>query len=314
MRDVLVVGSLNLDLVTRVARLPGPGETVLGGDLVHLPGGKGANQALAAAGGAGVTRLVGRVGDEPLGRRYREELARRGVDTGGVLVTAGVPTGRAFIAVADDGENSIVVMPGANARVTASDVDSALGRGPAVLLLQLELPLPVVGPAAVRGAALGCRVLLNASPIQAIPAELVRLADPLIVNRHEAGRLAAREHPGVGPGRRDRAGAGGDAAVGPGEPAEVAVVADRLRALGARSVVVTLGAAGAYVSTVDFSGSVPAPAVTAVDTTGAGNVFAGTLAAELARGTPLADAVGPAVAAASLTTTRLGAQDWRFDA
>src|SRR5215218_5331261 len=161
---VVVVGSLNIDLVTRVERLPGPGETVLGGDLGQWPGGKGANQALASAAAGVPTRLVGRVGAESEGIRYRAELGRRGVDTTGVTGTPGVSTGRAFIAVAANGENSIVVIPGANRHVTGSDVDGALSRSDAVVLLQLELPMPVVVQAAGRAAALGIRVVLNASP------------------------------------------------------------------------------------------------------------------------------------------------------
>jgi ribokinase len=269
---VVVVGSLNIDLVTSVERLPRPGETVLGGDLRRLPGGKGANQALAAAAAGASASLIGRVGADPLGERYRVELARRGVDTTAVRVTPDVPTGQAFIAVAADGENSIVVMPGANAAVTVSDVDQALTARGTVVLLQLELPLPVVRHAALRAAALGNRVVLNASPARALPDDLLRLADPLLVNRHEAALVG-------------------------GVP---------------RSLVTTRGGDGAAVSTGGPLVRVPAPAVEVVDTTGAGDVFAGTLAARLAEGVPLLEAVRPAVSAASRAVTRPGAQDWDF--
>jgi ribokinase len=187
---VVVVGSLNVDLVTRVERIPRPGETVLGGDLATLPGGKGANQALAASRAGAATTLVGRVGADALGPAYRAGLGRRGVDTAAVLDTPGVATGQAFICVSTDGENSIVVVPGANARLTESDVDNGLTAAGPVVLLQLELAVPVVLHAAQRAAALGGRVVLNASPARTLPAELVRLADPLIVNRPEAAVFA----------------------------------------------------------------------------------------------------------------------------
>jgi ribokinase len=285
---VVVVGSLNVDLVTRVERIPLVGETVMGGDLVTLPGGKGANQALAAARAGAPTALVGRVGDDALGRTYRAELGRRGIDTTAVLDTAGVATGQAFICVSAEGENSIVVVPGANHRLTESDVDDGLSAAGAVVLLQLELPLPVVLHAAGRAVAFGGRVVLNASPVRPIPADLLGLADPLIVNRPEAALLA-------------------------GDSGEADELAGRLLALGARSVVITLGRDGAHASTVDESEYVPAPPVEVVDTTGAGDVFAGTLAAHLAAGVPLLAAVRPAVASATHATTYVGAQGWSFD-
>jgi ribokinase len=290
---VVVIGSLNIDLVTRVERLPRPGETVPGGELAWLPGGKGANQALAAAVAGARTRLVGRVGADQLGRTYRTELARRGVDTGAVLVTPGVATGQALITVAADGENSIVVVPGANAHLTAADVDSWVGRaqlGPGALqLLHLEIALPVVAHAARRAAERGARVMLNPSPVRELPPWLLRLANPLVVNRHEAALLS---------------GAAG------GEPAHLAAA---LLARGVPAVVITLGPAGAWLSTPDGSVEVAAPAVTCVDTTGAGDVFAGTLAAGLAAGTPQPASLPPAVAAASHATTYAGAQGWAFD-
>jgi ribokinase len=293
----VVVGSLNVDLVTRVERIPRPGETVMGGDLAALPGGKGANQALAAARTGAATTLVGRVGDDAFGPRYRAELGRRGVDVSAVLDTPGVATGQAFICVSADGENSIVVVPGANARLSESDVDMSLPPGDAVLLLQLELPLPVVRHAAQRAAAHRGRVVLNASPVRPVPPELLRMADPLIVNRHEAGLIAAL------------VAGSGSAADGP----DAATLADRLLALGVRSVVITLGRDGAYASTVDGSARVAAPPVEVVDTTGAGDVFAGTLAAHLSAGAPLLDAVQAAVHTATQCTTHPGAQGWSFE-
>jgi ribokinase len=274
--DVVVVGSLNIDMITRVDRLPGAGETVLGGDLVLRPGGKGANQALAAAKAGAPTRLYGRVGADALGVAYRAELGRRGVDPSGVLITPDVATGRAFIAVAADGENQIVVVPGANGRMTESDVDIVAP----LLLVQLELPLAVVLTAARQAD----RLILNASPVRELPDALLARADPLVVNRHEASLLAGSAS--------DQAG--------------------RLHARGVRSLVITLGEAGAVVSTQEGSTRVAAPTVDVVDTTGAGDAFAGTLAARLAAGASLLEAVRPAVEAASRAATVEGAQDWTF--
>jgi ribokinase len=210
-------------------------------------------------------------------------------------VTRGRATGQAFICVRADGENSIVVLPGANADLTESDVDAglpALAPGGGVVLLQCELAPAVVGYAAGAAARRGYRVVLNASPVRDLPPELLRLADPLVVNLAEAGQLAGvPDAPGV---------------AAPGE------VARRLLALGVRSAVITMGGAGAFVSTVDESASVPAAAVEVVDTTGAGDAFAGTLAAHLAAGVGLVAAVRPAVEAASRATTHAGAQDWSF--
>ncbi|MCX4964754.1 ribokinase [Streptomyces sp. NBC_00654] len=268
---VVVLGSLNIDLVTHVARHPGAGETVLGRGLTVLPGGKGANQAVAAARAGARVRMVGRVGDDDGGRRYLAALDADGIDTAGVVPAPGEPTGQAHIAVDDLGENTIIVIPGANGAVTGADVDRAAGalEGAQVLLLQLETPMPAVVRAARLADRAGVRVVLNASPTAEVPPELLRLADPAVVNEHEYEAL--------------------------GE--------------GARSVCVTLGARGARWGEHE---AVP-PAVDAVDTTGAGDCFAGTLAARLAAGDSPADALGAAVAAGARATTWSGAQGRSFD-
>ncbi|MGY1686789.1 ribokinase [Geodermatophilus sp. SYSU D00867] len=284
--SVTVVGSLNEDVLVAVGRLPGRGETVVGRAAVLAPGGKGANQAAAAGrlAGSGVA-MVGRVGDDPAGERQRAALADAGVDTALVLPTPGHPTGSATIPVEDgSGENLIVVVPGANGELTPEDVDVPAVRRAAVVLLQLEVPLPTVRAAA--DAASGT-VVLTPAPPQPLPPELLRRVAVLVPNEHELVQLA-----GADPGPR--------------APTELAALA---RTLGAAATVVTLGARGALVVPADGPVLLQAPPpVEPVDTTGAGDCLCGALGAALARGADLAGAVREAVAAAALSTTGPGAR------
>ena len=278
---VVVVGSANADLVVALERRPAAGETVLGGDLRTLPGGKGANQAVAAARLGVVTAFVGRLGDDANGALLRSSLLAAGVDVAGVRTDA-APTGVAVVLVTPDGDNSIVVAPGANGRVTAADARQDVVAGAAVLLLQRE-----IDPTASLAAALHCRgrVVLNLAPSGPVPAELLARADVLVVNEHEAADLLDGEH--LPPAR----------------------AAERLRALGPATVVVTLGSAGAIA--VDGDGTVhqvAARAVTAVDTTGAGDAFTGALAWRLAAGDDLGAALATAVRVGTLAVTLPGAQ------
>jgi ribokinase len=283
---VTVVGSLNEDVLVRVERLPGRGETVVGGEVVLAPGGKGANQAAAAARlGPGVA-MVGRVGDDGAGDRQRRALADAGVDVAAVRTTPGVPTGTATIPVEEaSGENLIVVVPGANGRVTAADVDVPAVRTADVVLLQLEIPLDAVRAAA---AAADGTVVLTPAPPRALPADLLDRVDVLVPNEHELTQLA------------------GEPACERG-PAELAALARRV---GRRSVLVTLGARGALL--VPEDGSPPLlqapPAVVPVDTTGAGDCLSGALGQALAAGRSLREAVRWAVTAAALSTTGPGAR------
>ena len=282
--SVTVVGSLNEDVVVTVERLPGRGETVIGSAVAVLPGGKGANQAAAAGRlGAGV-HMVGRVGADPAAGRQLAALADAGVNVGRVQRTDGAPTGTATIPVeADGGENLIVVVPGANGELTATDVDVESVHRAGVLLLQLEVPLPAVQAAA---AATRGTVVLNPAPPRTLPAELLARVDVLVPNEHELVRLA-----GAAPGERT--------------PAELADLAHGL----APSVVVTLGSRGALVVTGDEPALLQAPPpVTPVDTTGAGDAFCGALCSALDRGQALAEAVRYAVTAAALSTTGPGAR------
>jgi ribokinase len=282
---IAVVGSVNLDIVVGVDRHPAPGETVLGGDRVDLPGGKGANQAVAAARLGRDVALVGRVGADPDGQRLRGVLETEGVRLDHLRDDPDAPTGVALIAVAPSGENTIIVSPGANARVGPEDVAAAGGllADAAVTLLQLEIPPEAVGAAV---AAAGGTLVLNPAPARELPGEVLARVDVLVPNRSELGVLGSAP-----------------------EPADAgAAVALARRLQGPRSVVVTLGAEGVVVVERDRVERVPAPVVEAVDATGAGDAFCGALADALARGAELVEAARWGVAAAALSVGVQGAQ------
>jgi ribokinase len=277
---VVVVGSVNADLVVRVPRLPAPGETVLDGTFHRGGGGKGANHVSAAARLGARAVLVGCVGADDLGREARADLEAAGVDV--TFVAEGrQPTGVALILVDEAGENLIGVADGANTEVTASQVEEAVGSvpaGPAVVLAGLEVPDDAVLAAARTARDRGFPFVLNPAPAKPVPADLVAMCDVLTPNRTEIGGL------------------------GFGSPEE-------LLAAGAGGVVVTLGAEGVEVHRPGRPADVvPAFPVEAVDTTGAGDAFSGALAWALARGESLDESVVLACAAAALSTTGLGAR------
>ncbi|SHN88542.1 ribokinase [Geodermatophilus obscurus] len=282
---VTVVGSLNEDVLVRVHRLPGRGETVVGRGTVLAPGGKGANQAAAAGRLGGGVAMVGRVGEDPAGDRQLAALAGAGVDVTAVARTPTAPTGSATIPVEEgSGENLIVVVPGANAELQPEDVDVAAVRTARVVLLQLEVPLPTVQAAAAAAAG---TVVLTPAPPQPLPADLLARADVLVPNEHELVQLA-------------------EAAPGDRTPGELAALA---RTLTGGTVVVTLGGRGALLVPDDGPALLQPPlAVRPVDTTGAGDAFCGALAVALAAGTAPAEAVATAVTAAALSTTGPGAR------
>ncbi|KUF17289.1 ribokinase [Streptomyces silvensis] len=286
--DLLVVGSANADLVTAVERRPGAGETVLGSDLAVHPGGKGANQAVAAGRLGARTALLARVGDDAYGRLLLESQRSAGVDTVGVLV-GGAPTGVALITVDPSGDNSIVVAPGANSRLTPGDVRAAgsLFEAARVVSTQLEIPLETVAEV-VRVLPAGTRLVLNPSPPAPLPEEVLGACDPLVVNEHEA-RVILR-------------GAGAEV------PAEPEDWARRLLALGPKSVVVTLGGDGALVAGPDGTARVPSVEVDAVDTTGAGDAFTAALGWRLGAGDDLETSARYAAKVGALAVTRAGAQ------
>lgn len=287
--NVVVVGSVNVDLVVRAKRLPTAGETVIGGQYAQHHGGKGANQAVAAARLGARVALVGAVGDDELGRGALAALVAEGIDVSGVAVLRGVPTGVALIAVDAAGQNQIAVASGANAAVDASTVKSSLAtllageEAGGVLLTGFELADDAVIAAARAATDRGMTLVINAAPARPLPAELVTLRPVLVANELEAAALTGRA-----------------------EPAEAAA---ELAMLSGAPVIVTLGAAGALLCDGNQTERLAAPPVDAVDTTGAGDTFLGALAAELAAGSPLADAARFAVVAASLSVTVAGARE-----
>ena len=285
--DVTVVGSINQDMVARVPRLPGPGETVLGHELLIVPGGKGLNQAVAAARSGPARPSSAWSATTVRGAHLLRVLSDEGIDTHGVL-RVGALTGRALIAVADDGENHIVVVPGANWVVSPAHIDHHRVRidSARVVLAQLEIPMEAVEEALQRAKAAGARTILNATPPVELAPELIRSIDFLVVNEHEAAAMAGMTV---------------------STPAEAAAAGAALRAQGCGVAIVTLGSDGAVL--VGEGGTLHEPAipVEAVDTTAAGDAFAGGFAAWLAEGASLADALRWAVAAGSLATTSLGA-------
>lgn len=283
---VAVVGSANLDVVVPVQRHPRLGETVIGGDHAQVPGGKGANQAVAAARLGAATRFVGRVGDDDPGRLLRSSLEADAVDVAGLGTDDQAPSGIALIVVAPDGENTIVVSPGANARLEPTHVDraGALVSEAAAVLVQLEVPIPTV-EAAVE-AATGI-VVCNPAPAATLPPAVLRRVDVLVPNRSELAVLAGAE-------------------TEPRSLEEVVALARQLE--GPRAVVVTLGSDGALV--LDGADVVEVAPVTvdAIDATAAGDAFCAALTVRLVAGDALADAARYANAAAGLATTRPGAQ------
>ena len=283
MAPIVVLGSLNVDLVARVPALPRPGETALGRRLETFTGGKGANQVIAAARLGGRAAMVGRVGRDAGGDALLAQLGRDGVDVGGVARDDREPTGTALIMVDDAGENLIAVTAGANGGVGTADVDRALaaaGRD-GLLMLQLEVPLEAVAQAVA--ARHGRRVVLNAAPAARLDAALLRGLEALVVNESEAAALLGRALPGPDAARE-------------------------LHAAGAGLAVVTLGAAGAALCDASGTLRVAPFAVTAVDTTAAGDAFVGALAVGLAAGRPPAEAARLASAAGAAAATRAGAQ------
>jgi ribokinase len=289
MADVFVVGSMNRDFVLSVERRPAPGETVTDARLATHNGGKGANQAAAAALLGASVAFLGRVGDDGFGGPLVRALADKGVDTSLVQEVTGSSTGAAFITVTPDGENAITVAPGANRRLTAEDVDAVSGYiGEAqVFVAQMEVPPEVVLRAVEVAAGSGTRPLVNLAPPFKVPRALLEKLDPLVINEHEAAFLLGDRVEGV------------DGALD---------AAPRLLSLGPGSVVVTLGEDGAVFSGGESAQHLMAPKVKVVDTTGAGDVFVGALAARLAEDAALEDAVAYAVRAGAAAVTKAGAQ------
>jgi ribokinase len=282
---IVVVGSSNTDMIVPAGRLPLPGETVLGGDLVLAPGGKGANQAVAAARLGAPVAFVARVGRDMFGDATLDHLRREGLNVSHVRQTEEAPSGVALIVVGPDGQNLIAVAPGANGRLSPDDIADAapVFAEARVVLLQLETPVETVWAAARAGRAAGATVILNPAPARPLPEELFKTIDILTPNETEAALLS-------------------------GEPTPEAAAA-ALLALGVSKVVITLGEAGVLSAAPPIPiRRVPGFVLKAVDATAAGDAFNGGLAVALARGDGWEDALHYAQAAAALSVTRLGAQ------
>ena len=281
---VTVLGSLNMDISVTVPRLPEPGATVLGSAARFTPGGKGANQAVAAARLGASVRMAGCVGDDDVGRRLLAALRDEGVNADDVLVTANAPTGLAMISVDHAGENIITVAPGANHEVAGEQVAAATGHGDGILVICAEIPVPAITSALTRAG----RCILNRAPAPPGAAAIVAAGvDWLVVNETEAAAVLGRPVSGL---------------AGAGQAAADLVTA------GARHAVVTAGAHGAALAGPDAAATIGAFRVDAVDTVGAGDTFVGALAVALAADIPAAEAVRAAAAAGATAATRPGAQ------
>jgi ribokinase len=281
---IVVIGSVNTDLVVAAPHIPSPGETVTGGTFLRAQGGKGANQAVAAArAGADVT-FVARVGDDQLGHDAIAGLREEGIDVSHIVRDADHPTGVALIMVDQAGENAISVAPGSNARLSPTDVDAARAsiESADALLAQLETPLEAVARAAAIASAAGTLVILNPAPARPVDEAVLALVDVLTPNEGEAVFLANEEDPRA--------------------------AAASLRASGVETVVVTLGPRGALVCSAEGEAAVPSPAVAAIDSTAAGDAFNGYLAVSLSEGLDLTSAVRRACVAGALATTVPGAR------
>lgn len=291
---ITVIGSINTDMVVKTPRLPEPGQTVIGGEFFMTAGGKGANQAVAAARlGRNMdakVAMVGKVGADVFGDSAIARLESEGIDTGFVSRDGERPSGVALISVDDSGENHIVVAPGANDTVGGDLVERAFANVPdaSLVLLQLEIPLAAVEKAVMLALKKGCRVILDPAPARELPVSLVGGAYLLTPNETEAEILTGIEV---------------------GDEYSAREAAEKLLAGGVANVAITLGAQGVLLANDEDEQLIPAPEVNAVDTTAAGDCFNGALAVALAGGRSLEDSVKFACKAASIAVTRLGAQD-----
>jgi ribokinase len=288
-KSIVVVGSSNTDMVIRVPRIPRAGETVLGGEFLTAAGGKGANQAVGAARSGGTVTLIARVGRDIFGDQAVAGLRRDGVDVSCVYRDKLTPSGVALIFVAKDGENSIAVAGGANAKLSPTDVKKATRviRSAALLLAQLETPLATVTAAVELAVKAGVQVILNPAPARPLANSLLQLISILTPNETEAELLTGIKVTDEG---------------------AAAKACSKLRSRGVRTVILTLGKRGAFLSDVNGQQLVPGFKVKTVDSTAAGDIFNGALSVALAEGKTVLDAVRFANAAAALSVTRLGAQ------
>ncbi|NOY97180.1 MAG: ribokinase [Chlorobi bacterium] len=288
-RRILVVGSSNTDMVIQVQKFPVPGETILGGKFFMNPGGKGANQAVAASRLGGLVTFIGKIGDDIFGKQAVQLLEDEGINVDFVGADREQPSGVAMITVDASGENSIVVAPGSNSTLLPADFDRSGEEinGCDIVLMQLEIPIKTVEYIAKKVTALDKKVILNPAPAARLSDDLLKALSIITPNETEAELL-------TGIKVRDEA--------------STRQAALKLKGKGVDIVIITLGKNGAFVLADDFTGQIPAPVVNAVDTTAAGDTFNGALAVGLSEGNTIQDAVQFACNAASISVMRLGAQ------
>jgi len=288
-KKIVVVGSSNTDMIIKVPHVPVPGETIIGGKFSIAAGGKGANQAVAAARGGGDVTFIARIGDDMFGQQAKDGFVKDNINVDHVLSDKDAPSGVALIFVGEDGQNSIAVASGANANLSPSDVQAASDAISTsdILIMQLETPLDTVQKAASIASDNGVKVILNPAPAQALSDDILRHVSILTPNESETELLTGLKV---------------------ASEKDAAAAADALMAKGIETVIVTMGPKGAFVATADSKELVSGFSVKAVDATAAGDVFNGTLAVAIAEGKPLKKAVSFANAAAALSVTKLGAQ------
>ena len=287
--SITVIGSTNTDMVIKTSRLPQPGETILGGDFLMNPGGKGANQAVAAARLNGKITLVAKTGGDVFGREAKKLFQAENLNTEFLFLDDLAPSGIALITVNEQGENCIVVAPGANARLTREDIDKASGAimDAEIILMQLEIPLDTVIYATEMAITAGRKVILNPAPAQPLPPELLSMIYMITPNETEAELLTG---------------------IPVTNQSSAIAAAKALLSKGIKVVVMTLGSKGALLVTDELCELIPTVAVDVVDTTAAGDCFNGALAVALSEGTSLMEAVSFANKAATISVTRMGAQ------
>jgi ribokinase len=286
---IYVIGSSNTDMVIRTQKLPLPGETVLGKDFIINPGGKGANQAVAAARLGGDVTLVAKVGDDLFGKQALEHFRKENINISFVSTDSEVPSGVALIGVDARGENSIMVAPGSNSNLTVENVGMAINhvqRG-SIILVQLEIPMETVAFSIRKGHNAGCKVIFNPAPASAIDNRLLRHVEVITPNELEAEILTGIRVLDIPTAQR---------------------AAQKLHEMGVANVIITLGSKGAYLLNDSVQMLLPSPPVTPVDTTAAGDCFNGALAVALSEGLAIDQAVSFACEAASISVTRMGAQ------
>lgn len=289
MENILVIGSSNTDMVVKTSRFPQPGETIIGGEFFSFPGGKGANQAVAAARLGGNVTFLCKTGNDIFGSQAAEGFRRENINTDFIRTDAAAASGVALITVNEQGENQIVVASGANATLTAAEMEDAhpAFEAAGLILLQLETPVETVEAAIMKGAAMGKRAILNPAPAQELPPHIYRLLFLITPNETEAALLTG---------------------IPVNDEPSAEAAARKLLDMGVQHVIITMGAQGALFKSPEEQFLVPAQKVVAVDTTAAGDVFNGALTVALAEGRGWRQAIEFAGRAAAVSVTRMGAQ------